>query len=78
MTQQSALLALRGEKRREDVAAAVGISVSSLCAYENGTRNPSDTVKRKLAEYYGTTVGELFFGEKTSPSLATEGKNPTT
>ena len=57
------LKALRGERRREAVAAAVGISVSALAAYEYGTRNPSDNVKRALASYYGTTVGKLFFGE---------------
>lgn len=59
------LKALRGKRRREAVAAAVGISVSALAAYENGTRNPSDNVKRALASYYGTTVGQLFFGEGT-------------
>lgn len=59
------LKSLRGEQRREAVAAAVGISVSALAAYENGMRNPSDGVKRALASYYGTTVGKLFFGEGT-------------
>lgn len=59
------LMSLRGERRREAVAAAVGVSVSALAAYENGTRNPSDGVKRALASYYGTTVGKLFFGEGT-------------
>lgn len=57
------LISLRGERRREAVATAVGISVSTLAAYEYGTRNPSDNVKRALANYYGTTVGRLFFGE---------------
>lgn len=61
------LMAARGDRRREEVAAAIGISVSALCAYENGTRNPSDTIKRKLAHFYGVTVGELFFGEKHCP-----------
>ena len=50
------------------MAAQTGISVSSLCAYENGTRNPSDTTKRILAKYYKKTVGELFFDEKAPRS----------
>ena len=59
------LMSLRGERRREAVAAAVGISVSALAANEYGTRNPRDNLKRALASYYGTTVGRLFFGEET-------------
>lgn len=60
------LTAIRGKTRREVVAAAVGISVAALCAYEHGTRNPKDSVKRALAGYYGVSVGWLFFGEQTA------------
>ena len=57
------LKALRGERRREAVAAAVGISVSALSAYENGTRVPRDNIKCALARYYGESVEKLFFAE---------------
>lgn len=63
-TQPNRLLrSARGNRRREIVAAAVGISVSTLTAYENGTRNPRDDIKRALAKHYGLSVGELFFAE---------------
>lgn len=63
-TQPNRLLrSMRGDRRREIVAADVGISVSSLTAYENGTRVPRDDIKCALAKYYGLSVGELFFAE---------------
>lgn len=52
---------LRGDTRIEAVAAAVNISVSSLAMYESGQRNPRDEVKIALADYYNTTVGDIFF-----------------
>ena len=55
------LATLRGEKRREIVAAAIGISVSALTMYETGQRIPRDEIKIKLAAYYGTTVDSIFF-----------------
>lgn len=58
----NALLVLRGEKSREEVASAVGISTSALAMYENAMRIPRDETKIKLAEYYGKSVQEIFFG----------------
>lgn len=57
----NALLVLRGEKSREEVASAVGISTSALAMYENAMRIPRDETKIKLAEYYGKSVQEIFF-----------------
>ena len=59
------LIALRGERCREIVAAAVGISVSALTAYELGTRTPRDKIKCALARYYGKSVGGIFFAKQT-------------
>lgn len=61
MTVAERLTKARGERRREEVAAAVGVSLSAIAMYENGERVPRDTIKVKLAEYYGTTVQDLFF-----------------
>lgn len=61
MTIAERLVKARGDKRREDVAAAVGVSLSAIAMYENGERIPRDETKIKLAAYYGTTVQELFF-----------------
>lgn len=64
MTTGEKLRKLRGDKSQEEVARAVFISDSALSSYENGDRIPRDDVKRRLAEYYGKTVGEIFFNEK--------------
>lgn len=55
------LVRARGDRRREDVANAVGVSVSAISMYENGFRMPRDETKVKLANYYGMTVQALFF-----------------
>ena len=52
---------LRGDKSRNEVAKAVGISLSALTMYETGQRIPRDQIKVKLADYYGKTVQDLFF-----------------
>ncbi|SEN53056.1 helix-turn-helix transcriptional regulator [Lihuaxuella thermophila] len=58
------LISLRGDKSRDEVAKAIGISVSALQMYENGRRIPRDPVKIKLAKYYGVSVQEIFFGDQ--------------
>ena len=55
------LIKARGDKRREEVAKAVGISLSAIAMYENGERVPRDEIKVRLADYYQTTVQKLFF-----------------
>ena len=55
------LIKARGDKRREEVAKAVGISLSAIAMYENGERIPRDEIKVRLADYYQTTVQKLFF-----------------
>lgn len=55
------LVAARGERSREEVANAVGVSLSAITMYETGGRIPRDEIKIKLADYYGTSVQTLFF-----------------
>lgn len=55
------LIKLRGDKSQSEVARAVGISDSALSMYECGERIPRDSIKVKLAEYYGETVQAIFF-----------------
>ena len=55
------LVELRGERKREDVAKAIGVSVSAISMYENGERIPRDDIKVKIAKYYNKSVGEIFF-----------------
>ena len=61
MTVAERLVQARGDKKREEVAAAVGVSLSAIAMYENGERVPRDETKIKLADYYHTTVQALFF-----------------
>lgn len=61
MTVAERLIKARGDKKREEVAAAIGVSLSAITMYENGERVPRDETKIKLAEYYNKTVQELFF-----------------
>jgi len=58
------LVKLRGTKSQEEVARATGISPSALSMYENGERVPRDEIKIRLAEYYGTSVEEIFFARR--------------
>ena len=58
------LIIARGKKKREDVAKAVGVSVSAIAMYENGDRVPRDEIKVRLADYYKKSVQELFFDAK--------------
>ena len=55
---------LRGGRTRTSVARDLGIAYSALCKYESGERVPEDAVKVKLADYYDTTVQEIFFEPK--------------
>ena len=52
---------LRGNRSREEVSAALGISKSALTMYELGYRNPRDVIKVLIADYYGVGVGDIFF-----------------
>lgn len=54
------LINLRNGRSREEVAKAVGISISTLQMYENGQRIPRDNIKIKLANFYGVTVQIIF------------------
>lgn len=55
------LVKLRGDRTQMEVAAAIGTCQSALAMYENGTRIPSDEVKKRIAKYYNKTVQEIFF-----------------
>ena len=61
MTTSEKLIALRGSKTQSEVAEGVGITVSALSNYEQGIRIPRDSLKKKIADYYGKTVDYIFF-----------------
>lgn len=55
------LIKLRGEKTQSEVAQAIGVTRAAYSLYEKGKRTPRDTVKVKLAQYYGRSVKYIFF-----------------
>jgi len=55
------LIKARNGESKKKVAEACGISLSALSMYELGQRIPRDTVKKRLAQYYGKSIQELFF-----------------
>lgn len=54
------LIQLRGNRSQEEVATALGISISALSMYEQGNRIPRDEIKIRMAKYYGISIQDLF------------------
>ncbi|MFJ7665560.1 helix-turn-helix transcriptional regulator [Lysinibacillus sp. NPDC097195] len=55
------LIRLRGDKTRTEVALDLDITRQMLGAIERGDRTPSLNLAKKIADYYGKTVDEIFF-----------------
>ena len=49
---------------RAELACAIGVSTSAVAMYERGERLPRDEIKVKIAEFYGESVGAIFFGNQ--------------
>ena len=54
------LIELRGERTQDEISKDVGISQKTLSAIERGYRNPSVEVMKKLQEYFGVSMVEIF------------------
>ena len=61
MTAGQKMRELRGSKTKEEVANAINVTFSSYVKYERDERVPRDEVKIRIANYFGSTVGEIFF-----------------
>ena len=68
------LINLRGNKSRENVAKACGISVSALAMYEQGERIPRDDIKIRLANYYRRSVNYIFFAHEEHDMYSKDNK----
>lgn len=55
------LVKLRGNRTRNEVAEGMRINRTTLCNYEAGLRIPRDETKKVIADYYGTTIQQIFF-----------------
>lgn len=54
------LIKLRGDKSQNEVASAIGISQKTLSALETGARNPSVELMKKIQQYFGVSMIEIF------------------
>ena len=52
---------LRGNLSVKEVSEAVGVSESAYIKYERGERCPRDSVKIRIANFFGKTVESIFF-----------------
>lgn len=69
------LIKLRGENRtQQEVADSIGVTVSAIGMYERGERIPRDEIKIRLAEYYGKSIGEIFFDDKDTVCVCEKGE----
>ena len=55
------ILRLQNHKTQSQVAKELGISKTAYSNYENRIRKPNDTIKKKLAYYFNTSVEDIFF-----------------
>lgn len=65
--------ALRLERglTQKQVAQAVGITQSAYAMIEGGHRYPRKSVAKRLANFFGVTVDELFFAQDNHASRRT-------
>lgn len=50
--------------RQEELAAALEVSRQTISSLENGRYNPSILLAFKLAQYFGTTIEDIFIYEE--------------
>ncbi len=60
---RSKLIKLRGNKTRPEVAKDLGITPQMLGAIERGDRTPSLRLAKKIADYFGVYVEDIFFAQ---------------
>ena len=60
---------LRGAKTQKEVSDALGLTKSAWAMYESGKRVPRDEIKIRIANYFGKSVQEIFFGQQNETVL---------
>lgn len=68
------LIQLREKAPRPKIARKLGITPQMLGAIERGDRTPSLGLAKKIADFYGVTVEDIFFtneGNETCPRPST-------
>lgn len=57
-------LRMKANKTQDEVAKAIGSSLSAIGMYERGERIPRDEVKLAIAKYFDTTVQSIFYADE--------------
>ena len=55
------LIKLRGKRTQQEIADALGISVSAVGMYEREERVPRDELKIKMSKFFGRSVKYIFY-----------------
>lgn len=63
-------LRLLKNKNRKETACGVGISLQYLDMIEAGSRKPSDTIKKRFAEFYKCSTLQIFLSCETTQSCS--------
>ncbi len=74
-TERIYLVKLRGMKSRKEISETLDITPQMLGAIERGDRNPSLTLAKKISDFYGVSIDDIFFAEsrnKTCLSIKKE------
>ncbi|MFA5385900.1 MAG: helix-turn-helix domain-containing protein [Eubacteriales bacterium] len=64
LLKRDVLIKLRGDRSRQVVAKEIEITPQMLGAVERGDRTPSLPLAKKIADYYGVSVDDIFFEEQ--------------
>lgn len=62
--ERQTMIQCRGDKSRQEVASDLGITPQMLGALERGDRTPSLQLAKKISDYYGLTINEIFFDQQ--------------
>jgi putative transcriptional regulator len=68
MAVRKKLMEFRNGNSRPRIARDIGITPQMLGAIERGERNPSLGLAKRIADYYGTTVDDIFFSHSRHKS----------
>lgn len=63
MTIGERLKRLRGDRSQREMADKLDITKSSWAMYERNERVPRDEIKKRIANFFGKSVQEIFFDD---------------
>ena len=61
MTVGEKLRKMRGKRKKQVIADAIGVSYNTYVKYERDERRPGDDVKKRIANFFGVSVESIFF-----------------